>query len=46
VNDPAGLDDLNRMLRGGNWPRDRIVCAHTSGPHYFSITWPPVTGMA
>jgi hypothetical protein len=46
VDDPAGVDDLDRVLGGGNGPLVRLRSGHSLAPHYFSITWPPVTGMA
>ncbi len=46
VDDAAGVDDLDRVLGGGNGPLSRLPSDHASAPPYFSITWPPVTGMA
>ena len=46
VNDLARTYDLDRVLRGGNGPPIRLPSGHSCAPHYFSITWPPVTGTA
>lgn len=46
VDRPSGVDYLDRVLGGGNGPRVRLPSGHSLAPRYFSITWPPVTGMA
>ena len=46
VNRSPGVDDLDRVLGGGNARRVRAGSVQASVPHYRSITWPPVTGTA
>ena len=35
---PSGVDDLDRVLGGGNRPIVRLPSGHSCAPHYFSIT--------
>ena len=46
VDDPTRLDDLDGVFGGGNRRPAEDSTGHSWALHYFSITWPPVTGMA